>query len=291
MKNTAKKLLSILLALLCGLAAAAGAEAGTETGKRKFVLLGDSIPAGEGASEPSKAHARLLADEYGYDVSNFAVGGHKADDLLAILAENSDARAAIGAADIISVSIGGNDLLATNVITMVLRMLVNKNTSAVDGPINAFREKFARIISEIRALNGNATLIVQTLYNSMQGVPLVEGAYGTALAKLNRIYTDYLAENPGAYIVADVYGAFEGREGLIYPDKLHPSDAGHAMIAQVLAAAAEGRQLALDPVESVDPNALRKIVIFFRAAVDYIRYWLTQISLWQLLKNIVNFIF
>ena len=290
MKNTAKKLVSLLLALalLCGLAAAAAAE---ESTAKKFVLLGDSIPAGEGASDPSKAHARLLADEYGYDVSNFAVGGHRADDLLAVLAENSKARAALGEADIISVSIGGNDLLATNVISMVLRMLVNKNTAAVDATIAAFREKFARIIAEIKALNGAATLIIQTLYNTMEGVPPVEGAYGTALEKLNGVYAGYLAANPGAYVIADVYAAFKGREGFIYPDRIHPSDAGHAMIARVLATAAEGRPLALEPVVSAQPSAPRKVVLFLRALVDYIRYWLTQMSLWQLLRNIARLIF
>jgi len=290
MKSIAKKMLSVLLALalLCGLAAAAGAE--VETGTTKLVLLGDSIPAGEGASDASKSYARLIAAQ-GYDVANFAVGGHKADDLLAILAENEDVRTAINQADFIGVSIGGNDLLASNVITLVLRLLIRKDTRTLDKYVEAFREKFARIVSELRDLNASAVLIVQTLYNSMEDVPLVGSAYNVAVAKLNQVYYDYLAENPGAYVIADVYGAFKGRVGLIHPDRLHPSDDGHAMIARVLTVAMEGRPPDLERAQPVRPNFFRKIVIFFRALVNYLRYWLTQMSLWELLKATVRLIF
>jgi len=290
MRSIAKKLLSALLALalVCGLAAAAGAE--SETDAKKLVLLGDSIPAGEGASDPSKSYAKLLAAQ-GCDVANFAVGGHKADDLLAVLAENEDARTAIGRADFIGVSIGGNDLLASNVITLVLRLLARKDTRTLDKYIEAFREKFTRIVSELRELNGDAVLIAQTLYNSMEDVPLVGSAYNIAVAKLNQVYYDYLAEHPGAYVIADVYGAFKGRGGLIHPDRLHPSDEGHAMIARVLTAAMEGRRLALEPVDTAQPNFFRRIIIFFRALVNYMRYWLTQMSPWAMLKKTVSLIF
>ena len=132
MNGIAKKLLSILLtlALVCALTAtAARAAYGAGT---KFAVLGDSISAGEGASEQAKSYAELIKADRGFDLANFAVGGHDSDDLLKILAENADALKAIREADIIDLSIGGNDLLHANVITLVLRMLFLKDESAAD---------------------------------------------------------------------------------------------------------------------------------------------------------------
>jgi len=292
MRNIAKKLAAILLALalLCGLAVAAGAAAGP----KKFVVLGDSISAGEGATDPSKAYAELIAAAKGYKLSNFAVGGHKTTDLLKILAENKDAQKAIREADIINVSIGGNDLLASNVITLILRFIVMGDDSVMDEYVEEIAVRFAEIVKEIRKLNKNALFIVQTLYNAMEGIPLVEVGYEAAIAKLNQMYYDYLEANPGAYVIADVHGAFKCRDGLVFDDRLHPSDAGHAMIAKVLTATIEGKPLNLEPAPNY-PIYMRayykQVGIFVRALVDYLGYWLTRMTPWELVMKAFSFIF
>jgi len=289
--NTAKKVISILLALalVCALAATAvSAQSGT-----KLVVLGDSIAAGEGASEPAKRYADLIAAEKGFDLANFAVGGHDSDDLLALLDENGDAVQAIKDADIINLSIGGNDLLHTNVITLVLRVLLGEEDAA-DEHIESFAENFAVIVERIRALNPDALFVVQTLYNSMEGVPLVAGAYEVVVVRLNRVYRDYLDANPGAYALADVYDAFKaedrGGRGHVFPDKVHPSDAGHALIARVVTAAIDDTEPGLEPVPGPDPGFVRQIFIFLRAVVDYLGYWLTIYTPLELLRQALSFI-
>ena len=289
----ARKLAAVLLALvlICALAAVpAGAAYGKGT---KFVVLGDSIPAGEGASEEAKAYARLIADKKGFALSNLAVGGHKSSDLLEILANDAEAKKAIRNADIIDLNIGGNDLLASNVITLVLRVVFLKDSSTIDPYIAEFSERFEQIIKQIRKLNGSAKFIVQTLYNCMEGIPLVGDAYEIAVTKLNAVYYDYLKAHPGAYEIADIYGAYKGRDGLVFRDRLHPSDAGHEKIAEVLTAmidSAPKTQAALTtPVKNPDPNLLQKTGSFLYAAYDYLGYWLSIYTPWELAKKAFSF--
>ena len=61
MNGIAKKLLSILLVLALGCALTATAVRAATGAGTKFVVLGDSISAGEGASAPEKAYAELIA--------------------------------------------------------------------------------------------------------------------------------------------------------------------------------------------------------------------------------------
>jgi len=289
MKNIAKKLASVLLALalLCALAAVpAQAAYGKGT---KFVVLGDSIAAGEGASDPAKAYPRLIAGAKGFTLKNYAVGGHTTTDLLAILGNKPEAVQAIREADIINLSIGGNDLLASNVITLVLRHIFLKDSSIVDPYVEAFRGRFAQIIEQIRQLNGKALFLVQTQYNSMQGIPLVGDAYDAAIVKLNKAIVDTLASHPGAFEIADIYNAYKGHDGLVFRDRLHPSDSGHARIAEVLTGMIDGKPLDLTPVDIKKPNFFQQVVIFFRALYDYLSYWLSIYTPWELLRKAFSF--
>jgi len=290
MKSIAKKLTSVLLALalVCGLAAvAAHATYGAGT---KFVVLGDSIAAGDWASDPSKPYARLIADSRGFELANHAVGGATSNDLLRLLEERADVVQAIEDADIINLSIGGNDLLSSNVITLVVRLLFLGDETAADEYIASFAENFEVIVPKIRVLmKPGARFIVQTLYNSMAGVPLVANAYEVAIVKLNQVYYDYLDANQGAYEIADVYAAFRGREGLIFDDKVHPSDLGHEMIAQVLTAAIDGTA----PPETLtpaEPGFFQQIGIFLCALYDYLSYWLSIYPPLELLGKVFSFI-
>jgi len=290
MNNIAKKLASVLLALalLCALAAVPAGAYGAGT---KFVVLGDSIPAGEGATEAANAYARLIAGDKGFDLENHAVGGHRSTDLLALLENDTKSiRGDISAADIIVLNIGGNDLLGSNVITLVLRVVFLKDSSSIDPYIADFAENFADIVGQIKVLNPSAKFIVQTLYNCMEGIPLVGDAYEQAVTKLNKVYWDYLDANPGAYEIADIYSAYKGYDGLVFRDRLHPSDDGHARIAEVLTAMIDGNPLDLSFEVGCKPNFFRQIYIFFAALVDYLSYWLSDMTLWELIGKAISFL-
>ena len=204
----------------------------------KFLVLGDSIAAGSGVyiNSEKRAYAPLVAAAKGYDLTNHGAGGDTSARLLRKVQESDVIRQAIRQADIIAVSIGGNDLPhAEDFSAMVINGLLG-DYSGIDPVLAAYRENFAAIIEGIRALNPGALLIVQTLYNPAFPLPSLRKAYGEAVRGLNAEIRGYLAAHPGAFVVADVYAAFEQRRGAVFVDMTHPSGYGHRVIAAVLLA-------------------------------------------------------
>jgi len=289
MKN-AKRVLSVFLCTLMllpplGLISNAEAVYGPGT---KLVVLGDSIAAGEGASDIAKSYAELLRSERGFDLTNYAVGGHDSFQLMERL-QLEEIRSAIAAADIINLSIGGNDLLHSEVIAALLRTVI-KDFSLVEACLVPFRENFSVIIADIRSLNPDALFIVQNVYNPMDDVPIVGGLYETVNVMLNDIYAEYLAANEGAFVLADMHSAFAGKEGLVYADRIHPSDTGHALIAKILGAIIDGETLTLEPAPQSDPNFFETAAAFVKALVNYLSFWLSQMSVLELLGKVFSFL-
>ena len=226
-----KKLFSVILCIVilalpvCAVSSFAAGES--------FVVLGDSIAEGVGSDDPAvDSYAAVVAEKNGYELTNIARAGSTSKNLMDKVLNDEEARKAIKNADIIEISIGGNDFLLNNMLLTVAGAMAG-NFSRVDEILVTFRENFDTTITEIRSLNPDALVIVQTLYNPMGGTQFFD-AYEAALERLNAVYSDYLKENPGAYIITDVHGAFHGKEGLIYKDNIHPSPAGHAVIAETL---------------------------------------------------------
>jgi len=231
-----RKPLSILLAaallLSCGIIAARA----TAEPNLKFLVLGDSIAAGSGVyiNSERRAYASLVAAAKGYDLTNLGAGGDTSARMLAKVQSNDVMRWAIRQADIIAVSIGGNDLMhAEDFNTLVIEGLLG-DYDALEPILAQYRANFAAIIGGIRALNPGALLIVQTLYNPAFPLPSLREAYGAAIQGINAGIRDYLAAHPGAFVVADVYSAFEPRRGAVFVDMTHPSGYGHSVIAAVL---------------------------------------------------------
>ena len=90
-----------------------------------YVVLGDSIAFGSGLSNPRQAvYGRIVADTNGYAYDNFAVPGHTTQNLLQRM-QNEQVKAAIADADIISISIGGNNFLLGNLNALLATTTVS----------------------------------------------------------------------------------------------------------------------------------------------------------------------
>ena len=213
-----------------------------EAPAQKFLVLGDSIAAGSGVSDKQDAYAWIVAREKGCDLTNYGAGGDISAHMLAKVEGDEAYRQAIAGADIIAVSIGGNDLLhAEDFAMLVLDGLLGDYT-LMQPVLDAFRDNFSGIIEGIRALNPEAMLIVQTLYNPAFPIPALHEAYGTAIQGINASIRAYHEAHPDVFLLAEVYEAFQGRNGLVFIDMTHPSAAGHAMIATVLLNVIDGTQ-------------------------------------------------
>lgn len=220
-------LLAVVLALGCF-----SAVVSAQGDKLTYLVLGDSIGFGSGLKNPMEAnYGRIVADSNGYDYLNDAVPGHTTRDMLKRISEPQVVED-IEKADIISISIGGNNFLLNNLPKTVIELGVLNKTDSVQKIIDNFKADFNVIIATIKSYNESALIVVQTLYNPMPGA--VHDTFEKGVDFLNRAYRDCLDTRPGSYVIADVASAFTCDPNLIAFDFIHPSAEGNKVIAQVI---------------------------------------------------------
>lgn len=225
--NTVKKLTAVLLCLLLvGFSVTAYAQ---EEEPLNYVVLGDSISRGSGVTNHDQAcFGRIIADTNGYHYANYGIDGLESSGLLRVL-QRKDVMNDVAKADIISISIGGNNYL-NSLLTLVLGGALINREAAYDSVLKSFYQDFCQIIATIRALNPDTVIIVQTLYNPSVG--LLRSVAATAIGKLNECFYRYDSENPGMITIADVATALDGHARCF--ELIHPTAQGNVEIAQVL---------------------------------------------------------
>lgn len=227
-----KKLFSLLLVTLLALSLCTPSFA-AETDTTKLVLLGDSIAQGYGLGEDytdwyDLGYGKLIADANGYDYVNHAIGGHTTYNLNARLQEEA-VISDVADADIIAVSIGGNNFLLGGMYQMILEGVLFNKYDLVDKTIAEFYIDFGLAIDKIKAINPDAQLLVQTLYNPRND--FIGKVYQRAVDLLNQTIINTAAERNGVYEIVDVYSAFGQHMEYIQKDQIHPNEAGHYVIA------------------------------------------------------------
>lgn len=278
MKKT-KKLISLLLALVMAFALFVPAFA-AEDESAKLVVLGDSIAQGYGLMNIREtAYGALISEANGYDYVNHAIGGHTTYNLNNRL-EEPKVIADVEEADIIAVSIGGNNFLLGGMLEMVSDALLKGDYSKMDEIGADFKENFLLAIEKIKAINPSATLMIQTLYNPRND--FLAEPYQYAIDILNKTYTDILLDNPGVYVIVDVAAAFEGHHEYIQRDQIHPNELGHYIIAEeyVKVLHEMGLGTAEELVSEMPSireegnflmDMLKKIIDFFRSIIETIK--------------------
>ncbi len=105
-----KRILSIMLAAFISLTCfvfSASAESTVD-----ILVIGDSISTGYGLASADESFSSLFVSEKGYSVTNKAVDGNTASGIAAQLSTNAITEADIKSADIVTITCGGNDLMA-----------------------------------------------------------------------------------------------------------------------------------------------------------------------------------
>ena len=225
-----RKLISLILCaavLLCSLCMTAGAAEQT-----RYVVLGDSIAYGSGLVNSKDAvYGRIVADTNGYAYENYAIPGHTTDNLLRRM-ENETVREAIRSADIISISIGGNNFLLGNLNGLLYDGIVKQEYSRFDTIAEGFYEDLCTIVANIRALNPDTAIVLQTIYNPQTGY--VGDVYQNGADRLNAKMRAYVQEHPGEILLADVASALTDSDADFAEDRIHPSAVGNEKIARVV---------------------------------------------------------
>ncbi len=225
-----KKLLAFVmcLCLLCGVFSTTSFAAK----KINYLVLGDSIGYGSGIMNPNNAcYGRIIADTNGFNYENEAIPGHTTENLIDRLAKKNVVEK-VKKADIISLSIGGNDFLMSNILGLLYDSMIEKDYREFTKIGNSYYSDLSMVISTIRSFNSDVVILMQTLYNPQSGH--VRNTYQVGADNINDAIRRYNKKYPGKIVIVDV-GAALGSDMKNYAtDGIHPSAYGNENIAKVI---------------------------------------------------------
>ena len=239
--------------------------------KTYFTGLGDSIAYGMSAT-PGFGYVDLfynnaisMKGNESLTLANLGVPGYTSSQLLAQLQSDPTTIADLSKAQVVTVSVGGNNILAPVIATLAVAFQLDPTSptfpvdlaTALAQPgaqdiitaalpeiqtniatgATQFATDWPQIVATIKTLAPQATIYVTTVYNPISPQDPLYAVFDPAILAINSAI-----KTPGAgYLVADVYTAFndyQGSEPLVnfnwYTGNLdpHPTTAGHELIYQ-----------------------------------------------------------
>jgi lysophospholipase L1-like esterase len=223
-----------------------------------YTALGDSIgfglfaPIGDGYVP---TYERFIEADSGASVSavNLSVPGWTSSDLLRELKRNLLFRLSVATSTIVTVNIGGNDLLGGRGSYKDRTCGGADNQDCLRTGIAAFTSNFNAILAEVRSLRGSRNTIIRTMdvYNPYVNEDRAQDTWPNDQGNDFQVLKPYIdAVNSQIATIANarnipyarVYLAFNGPNGDIDPsdrgliafDGLHPNGNGHRLIADLL---------------------------------------------------------
>ncbi|WCK52526.1 GDSL-type esterase/lipase family protein [Aneurinibacillus sp. Ricciae_BoGa-3] len=197
----------------------------------RYTAIGDSITAGAGAFYIygyAHQYRNLIEKDLKTRVTfrNLAKSGWTSQELLQALRNDPAFFKAIQTADIITCSIGGNDLLQVGRVYEKAKM---KKAGKI--ALQNFQRNFLSIDQTIKNIKKSSTpysIRYIELYNPLPEFPLAQ----QLVKKLNQILHKAADSHTK---IAPVYAAFLHHENkLLFIDGLHPNYNGHRLIAETI---------------------------------------------------------
>ncbi|MDD4237579.1 MAG: S-layer homology domain-containing protein [Desulfotomaculaceae bacterium] len=170
----------------------------TGTGLTSYLALGDDLAIGTGATA-NNGYVQQLAGNLSLTLNNQGQAGMTSQGLLDWVNNPANA-AAIAAADIITIDIGGKDM-----VNAMWTYYSDRNKSVLDAAAAGIETNLAGALDKIKALNADVQVYAMNYFNPLPGGDFTE----TYTAKMNQSIADAAAAK-GAVLV-DVYQAFEGK--------------------------------------------------------------------------------
>ena len=220
-----KKLIAIILTVTFCIGIISVSASAKE--KLNYLLLGDSIAEGFGITNPDEAsYGKIIADTNGYNYKNDAIMGRNSVGLVNHLTNDEEYINDVKWADIISVSIGGNDFLLDHAALLIVEGIIFNDYSKFD-------ENFSKSMDRIHEINPNAKILVQLLYTSWT-FDFARKPYKQAAKRINDAIIKYVEENPQNICVVDTSEVFDGRRDCISTDTIHPNAQGNIELAKAV---------------------------------------------------------
>lgn len=209
----------------------------------RYVALGDSLASGmaaiNGGRSYADAYAQMLRRRTAREVKldNLGVPGLTSAELLDSLRHNADVRAAVSKADIVTWDIGGNDLIETAVQIAAGNCGGSDGLACLPQARDEFEQRWTAIVDELATLRRSPRVRLQT-FTLYRPFATVRGVREDALLAELDARNDIILDSQGQHgvQVADVADTFaDGQQSdLIDDDGLHPTQAGHRVIAREL---------------------------------------------------------
>ncbi|HAQ08650.1 MAG TPA: GDSL family lipase [Bacillus bacterium] len=197
-----------------------------------IVAAGDSLTQGVGDSTNTGGYLPYLVEQLEgekavnkVNIANFGVRGNRADQLLERLASEK-VKNSIKDADIIILTIGGNDLMK-----VVKENFTNLELIHFKAEQAIFSDRLQKILTTIRQQNPEAPVVLIGLYN-----PFFQ--WFADVKEMNQIVDEWngqsisiIQQDENAFFV-DIHDIFiNNEENLLYKDYFHPNDRGYQLIA------------------------------------------------------------
>jgi lysophospholipase L1-like esterase len=223
-----------------------------------YTALGDSIgfglfaPIGDGYVP---TYERFVEADSGSSVTavNLSVPGWTSSDLLRELRGNLLFRLSVATSTIVTVNIGGNDLLGGRGSYKDRTCGGADNQDCLRTRVATFAGNFNAILAEVRSLRGSRNTIIRTMdvYNPYVNEDRAQDTWPNDQGNDFQVLKPYIETVNNAIATtatarnipyARVYLAFNGPNGDIDPgdrgliafDGLHPNGGGHRLIADLL---------------------------------------------------------
>ncbi|MBF6599695.1 MAG: SGNH/GDSL hydrolase family protein [Dehalococcoidia bacterium] len=207
-----------------------------------YISLGDSVAAGNGASDPrTTSFAALLARDEGMTLQQYAKAGATTQDVLdRQLPPALDLLRAKKVA-VVTLVAGGNDLAALVPNSACVEDPL-PSSCPLDATLAGVESRLGRVLAQLRAADARVPVVLLAYPNFFSGTghPF-EAPASRVLPRLDDLIRRVAARYPRT-AVADAAPSFQGKGATlthVLDPKFdpHPTDAGHRLIADLFEAA------------------------------------------------------
>lgn len=133
----------------------------------RFVAIGDSLTEGVGDETASGGYVPLVASTLeeafsinSIEIENYGVAGDRSTQILKRINEQQEIQDDIASAEIISVTVGGNDLMK-----VIQNNILGLSVEKFEKPGEKYQANLTKLLTTIRQLNSTAPIYVLGIYN------------------------------------------------------------------------------------------------------------------------------
>ena len=218
-----------------------------------YVALGDSLTQGVGDTTNQGGFVPLVAqsltNEEGYqvDVKNFGVAGNTSNQILKRIKEKPEIAEALSQADLLTLTVGGNDLRK-----VILDNITSLKISTFNKPAQAYSKRLLEIIELARKDNPDLPIYILGIYNPFYlNFPEMTDMQ-TIVDNWNQTTQDTIAKFDKVYFVPIndlLYQGIDGQEGIVQTsgdekkiindalyqeDNFHPNNTGYEIMKRAV---------------------------------------------------------